>query len=78
MKRFSAPDLAEWMASVKRFAPQFVTLDGDVVYLEAPPERIIREVRGHIQKIPVEYRSSAMVDGLAAAARNDDGQRAEH
>jgi len=68
MKRFTAPELAEWMASVKRFAPQYVTLDGDVVYLEVPPERIIREVRGHVQKMPVEYRPAAMMKVLGSAA----------
>jgi hypothetical protein len=68
MKRFTAPELAEWMESVKRFAPQYVTIDGDVVYLEVPPERIIREVRGHVHKMPVEYRPSALLKGLDDAA----------
>ena len=68
MKRFTASELAEWMGSVKRFAPQYVTLDGDVVYLEVPPDRIVREIRGHVQKLPVEYRPPALMDGLDGAA----------
>jgi hypothetical protein len=65
MRRFTAPELADWMASVKRFAPQYITLDGDVVYLEVPPERIIREVRLHVQKLPIQYRPDALTRGLA-------------
>ena len=77
MKRFAARDLQEWMASVKRFAPQYVTLDGDVVYLEVPPERIIREVRGHVQKMPVDYRPASVVKELAEADRNRVGAAEE-
>ncbi len=74
MKRFTARDLEEWMASVKRFAPQYVSLDGDVVYLEVPPDRIIREIRGHVQKIPVDYRPASMLRELkeAGATRRTD------
>ena len=67
MKRFTARDLQEWMASVKRFAPQYISLDGDVVYLEVPPDRIIREIRGHMPKIPVAYRPPSMVRELKEA-----------
>jgi hypothetical protein len=67
MKRFAASELAEWMTTVKRLAPQYVTLDGDVVYLEVPPDRILREVRGHVQKLPVDYRPPALVKGLEEA-----------
>jgi hypothetical protein len=72
MKRFLAGDLQLWMESVKRFAPQFVTLERDVVYLEAPPDRIIREVRGHVPKIPVEYRPASMVRELKESASPSD------
>lgn len=70
MRRFEARELKEWMASVKRFAPQYVSLDGDVVYLEVSPERIIREIRGHVQKMPVEYRPASVVRELRADAAN--------
>jgi hypothetical protein len=77
MKRFTAHELQEWMASVKRFAPQYVTLDGDVVYLEVSPDRIIREVRGHVQKLPVEYRPASVVRELKQAADNEESALAE-
>jgi hypothetical protein len=72
MKRFAAYELQEWMTSVKMFAPQYVTLDGDVVYLEVSPDRIIREVRGHFQKLPVEYRPASVVRELKQAADSEE------
>jgi hypothetical protein len=72
IKRFTAHELQDWMASVKRFAPQYVTLDGDVVYLEVSPERIIREVRGHVQKLPVEYQPASVVRELKEASGGGD------
>ena len=49
-----------------------VTVDGDVVYLEVSPERIIREIRGHVQKMPVEYRPASVVRELSQAPDNGD------
>jgi hypothetical protein len=72
MKRFTASELAEWMASVKRFVPQYITLDGDVVYLEASPDRIVREIRGHVQRLPVDYRPAALLRGLESAPSVDN------
>jgi hypothetical protein len=72
MKRFMERDLQEWMASIKRFAPQYVTLDGDVVYLEVSPERIIREIRGHVQKLPVDYQPPSVIRELKQAADKQD------
>ena len=59
------------MLSIKRFAPQYVTLDGDVVYLEVSPERIIREIRGHVQKLPVEYQPQSVIKELNEASEMD-------
>jgi hypothetical protein len=68
MKRFMERELQEWMQSVKRSAPQYITLDGDVVYLEVSPERIIQAVRGHVQKLPVEYQPPSVLRELKQAA----------
>lgn len=75
MRRFEARELKEWMESVKRFAPQYVSVDGDRVYLEVSPERIIREIRGHMQKLPVEYRSASMVKQIGTIASSESKTR---
>lgn len=67
MKRFTSADLQAWLQGIKRFAPTFVSLNGDVVFLEVSPERIIKAVRGTMPKVPVEYQSKAFVAGLEAA-----------
>jgi hypothetical protein len=45
------------MTSLRRLAGGYVTVDGDVVSLEAPPDRILREVRKASSKLPAAFKT---------------------
>jgi hypothetical protein len=46
-----------------------------MVWLEAPPERILREVRGLKQQLPPEFRPEAMVRSLELPKKKPASQR---
>ena len=54
-------EIKDWMQSLRRLAGGFVTIENDVVSLEAPPDRILREVRRVAVKLPDIFRQAIMV-----------------
>jgi hypothetical protein len=54
-KKLRKKEVAEWMLSVRRLAGGYVTIEGERVTLEAPPERILRELRLQTKKLPEEF-----------------------
>lgn len=60
-------EIREWLQSLKRLAGGYITIDGDVVSLEAPPERILREVRYVSAKLPEQFRRQVMITTLISA-----------
>jgi hypothetical protein len=54
-KKLRKKDIADWMQSVRRLAGGYVTIEGERVTLEAPPERILRELRLQTKKLPEEF-----------------------
>ncbi len=66
-KKYRELEIRDWMESLRRLAGGYVTIDGDIVSLEAPPDRILREVRYVSNKLPEQFRRELMVTTLMAA-----------
>lgn len=64
LKRYRQKDIKEWMLAVSRFAGKMIDVAEDVVRLEAPPTRILKEVRRHSAKMPKFIRDTSMYSGL--------------
>jgi hypothetical protein len=63
LKRYRERELVEWMASVRRLAGGLVTIAGDVVSLEAPPDRILRELRAATSQVRLLLRDGVQSEG---------------
>jgi hypothetical protein len=61
MKAIRETDVRGWVATLERFAPNYVTVEGDVVTLETTPERIKREVLGAYKQLPTGYEPPRVV-----------------
>lgn len=61
-KKLRKKEIAEWLQSVRRLAGGYVTIEGERVTLEAPPERILRELRLQTKKLPEEFAPAGGVD----------------
>jgi hypothetical protein len=61
MKAIREADVRGWVATLERFAPNYVTVEGDVVTLETTPERIKREVLGAYKHLPTGYEPPRVV-----------------
>jgi Histidine kinase-, DNA gyrase B-, and HSP90-like ATPase len=55
LKGYRETELRDWMMGVRRLAGGFVTIDGDVVSLEAPPQKILSELRRASSKLPEAF-----------------------
>ncbi len=64
VRRFREREIRDWLTSIQRLAGSYITIQDDKVWLEAPPERILREVRGLKQQLPPDFRPDAMVKRL--------------
>lgn len=67
-------EIREWMQSLRRLAGGYITIDSDVVSLEAPPDRILREVRHVSNRLPEEFRRELMVTALIEASDESEEQ----
>lgn len=71
LKRFREKEIAEWMQSVRRMAGGFVSIQGEVVSLEAPPEKILGVIRVHTSRLP-EMLAALQSESAFAAGASDD------
>ena len=64
-----ARDIQDWMTSVHRFTGTLVSIDGDRVYLNLHPERILDEVRGHTGQLPAGFLAGSIYAKLGPPPR---------
>ena len=64
VRKYREREVRDWLTSLQRLAGSYITIEGDKVWLEAPPERILREVRGLKQQLPPDYRPAEMIRRL--------------
>ena len=63
-KPYREAEIKEWLQSLRRLAGGYISIDGDVVCLEAPPMRIMHEIRVVSAKLPEQFRLQSMVTAL--------------
>lgn len=54
-------DIRDWMQTLRRLAGGYVTVENDVVSLEAPPQRILQEIRNVSHRLPSQFQYQSMV-----------------
>jgi hypothetical protein len=59
LRRYREAELRAWVESVRRLAGGYVTVSGDIVSLEAPPEKILEQVRLQGKKLPSKIRKQS-------------------
>ena len=56
LRRYRETELRAWVESVRRLAGGYISVAGDIVSLEAPPEKILEQVRLQGKKLPSKLR----------------------
>jgi hypothetical protein len=59
-------EIKAWLEAVSRFAGKMVSMTGDIVMLDAPPDRIMREVRRFSHDLPEPIRAGSIYASLFA------------
>ncbi len=60
--KYRNKEVADWMQSARRLAGGYISIDGDVVALEAPPEKVLRQLHVQIRKLPADFRDASVDD----------------
>lgn len=64
IKRFREREVRDILLSLQRFAPSYITIDGDKVWLEAPPAKILAAVRGLRNQLPADFKAEMVIKRL--------------
>lgn len=59
LQKYREADIKDWAASARRLAGGYITITGDVIALEAPPEKILNTLRLAAQQLPTGFKEKS-------------------
>ncbi len=65
LRRYREKDLEGWIKSAATLVGGYMNVIGDVVTLDAPPDKILSEIRRQSDNLPAKFRPEAMIAELA-------------
>lgn len=67
-RKYRELEIKDWLTSLRRLAGGYVSINNDVVSLEAAPVRILNEIRKTSKELPEQFRLQSMVQALIQAS----------
>lgn len=65
LRKYKEKDLEGWINSAAMLAGGYMNVVGDVVTLDAPPDKVLFEIRRQSDNLPSRFRPEAMIEELA-------------
>ena len=76
LKKYREREVREMVESVRRLTGGYVTIDGDVVSLEVPPDKILKEIRKISHKVPIALRERSIFKALSPGIDEEESKDA--
>ena len=74
LKKYREKEVREMLESVRRLTGGYVSIDGDIVSLEVPPEKILSEIRRISHKVPIYLREKSIFKALSPGIDAEEQQ----